>query len=815
MNEQPLYRNISLSVRPPRLAVLVNKDDSQWGAHIEGIIQAFTQTWGGEGFIIIPTDGKSIDEPFWKLLRAYNPDKIGRYLPTLLDLEDAEPEQYQKIKNHYKDIWKLSEQDFEKTWDAQVDQNTIGTLEISKELSEQLIDRLSPFYHDKHVVSENIRRGQPVGFPFTRILDIVEYANDKPEKVAIPKAVQNRELRLLASSYTGSVTPSYVEELHGKGVPSETYPTDLGDYDYAAMLGKNEEDISFQRAVSIAAGGGGNEYAKPDLLKHLPYKLSMLELARYYRLDDHQEYNEGITVVVGSEIADYCLYYSMSRMHEGVYWLPDSFLKTTHSKHTKNKSRSDDEIEPYDEIEAFTASLVTDYFSKIGYGHDSKNVRITSCSLTKRQLMLRRKWIATVCWVGGTTEFLSHIGVESHQELTFKCVGRVLEKNNYANQQDIIFQDGKSVAKVNTPKPKNFTQINPADHRWITSLGIEGHQPPALPFLGKDIIELRGMSYETRVAVDGLAYLCPNIGYFGGDIDTNVVRPKLNMLTSTQMFERYFEYSGYGVELSDKGSYMKDTIERFGSLEAVANFFQSGANRNIFDQYLYDKEHAETNVVHLDTERRTYLSFEAFTQKLGSRTEAVEMIDDLIAKDVLRRGLIFQCHRCRRAAWYDVSIVSKEFKCSRCDLVQIFTHKNWKSPDEPRWYYHLVETVYLFYKSRSHATALALDWLRKQSKQSFHYICESDIKDFPKRGEKKEIDILAISDGQIIIGEVKDCVPQADDLSKYQLLLDNLKIKPDKFVLATTEKTISSSVKEKLSKMDNASVILEQDLFST
>src|SRR2546429_5447557 len=107
MEQQASYRNVSLSVRTPRFAVLIDKEHPQWHAHIEGIIQAFTQTWGGEYFIIIPTDGKTIDEKFWEILEAYSPDKLGRYVTSLLDLEDAEPAQYQKLKEDHKKAWEL------------------------------------------------------------------------------------------------------------------------------------------------------------------------------------------------------------------------------------------------------------------------------------------------------------------------------------------------------------------------------------------------------------------------------------------------------------------------------------------------------------------------------------------------------------------------------------------------------------------------------------------------------------------------------------------------------------------------------------
>jgi hypothetical protein len=812
MEQQASYRNVSLSVRTPRFAILIDKGSPQWHAHIEGIIQAFTQIWGGEYFVIIPTDGKTIDEKFWEILEAYSPDKIGRYLPNLPDLEEADPAQYQKIKEAHKYAWALeSDNAFEETWNSQVSYSDISSVEISEELSEELKNRLAPFHFEDRIISQYVRRAEPLGFPFTHVLDIIDYANDKPEKITIPKHLTNRELRLIASSRAGAVTQKFIDEIKKKGIKVSSYPPGLTDEDYVLSLERGEEDTRTQRAISVALGTSSEKYPETDFQRHLPLKISMLELARYYRLDTHRDYEENIIVVIGDEVADYCLYYCLSRMHDGVYWLPDNFLGNANNKVNNNKNHADEDIEKFTGTEEFAASLVTIYFQKVSYGHTQKRISITSASLNDEQLQLRKIWMGNICWLS-KDEFLALIVVTPLPELSVNCVARVIETNNYANQQDMIFQGGKSVGRLNTPKPKNFSYVNPANHRWITSIEIDGYRPPVLPYLSKDIIELLPTTYDTRVAVDGLAYLCPNIAYFGGDIDTNTVRPTLRLVDETEIFAKYFGYSGYDIEFSDKGSYLKDTIERFGSLQAVTSFFRVKQNRDIFDQYLYKKAQANSEVIYLDTEKRTYLSFNAFSKMLDEPARATALIDELIAKDILRRGLIFQCSRCRLAAWYDMGEVSREFKCKRCDLVQLFSQKNWKSPEEPRWYYSLVETVYLCYESSSYLTALSLDKLRQQSKQAFHYICESDVKNFPQQGKKKEIDILAILDGKLILGECKDCRPKAADLSKYQLLQSRLKLKPDKFILSTTETTVSDDVRVKLDSLRNADVLLRSDL---
>lgn len=491
--------------------------------------------------------------------------------------------------------------------------------------------------------------------------------------------------------------------------------------------------------------------------------------------------------------------------------MPDKFLKSANKKMSKDENHGRGEVEELADIEGFTVSMVAAYFRKIGYGHTQKRISIVSASLDDAQLRLRKAWMGNLCLLS-KDEFLAHVIVTPLPNLSVYCVGRIMEINNYTNQQELVFQNGRSVGKLNTPKPKNFRYVDPTKHTWITSIEIHNYRPPLLPFLDKEIMESLPLTYRSRVAVDGLAYFCPNTVYLGGDIDVNTVRPTLRLVDEIEIFTKYFSYSGYEIELSDKGSYLKNTIERFGSLQAVADFFRVKHNRDIFNQYLYKKAQADEEVIYLDIEKRAYLSFNAFSRILDSPSKAAILVDELIAKDILRRGFIFQCSRCRLAVWYDLAEISREFRCKRCDLVQLFLHRNWRSPEEPRWYYRLAETVYLCYESHSYLTALTLDKLRQQSKEAFLYICETDVKNFPKQGAKNEIDILAISDGRLVLGECKARAPKAADLNKYQQLQSDLKLKPDKVILSTTETTISDGVRRKLDEMRNADVLLRSDL---
>jgi len=804
-------RNVTTAVRTPRFAVLVDNHEKNWKAYISGIVQTFSQVWGGEHFIIVPTDGKVIDDNFWRILEAYSPDYIGRYIPCVLDLKQADNIRYEQIKAKHKEGWGLTGEEFEKQWSEQAGMAHLGGLDVDKALSEELKNRLSPFYFDDHVVKENVFHNSHLAYPFTQIEHIIESAKDRPTEIFAPLEVNDEAYMLLTLSRAGALSESYARTLESKGFTVATLPTDPEVFrlrDYIAALESNDYDPSWQRAMHEDS----DKLPSEDFLRKLPFSLSMLHLGKYYRHATHRDWEENIVVVVGDTMNDYCLYYCLSRLHDGVFWLPDTHLNAAHKKVIANREREDSEVQPFSEVEGITSELVNTYYKIIKYGHGKKNINLTSATLTSRQLTYRKQWMSEVCFSGN--EILQHCNIVPFVTMPISCVMQVIEMNNHANQQDIVFQNRQSIGRINTPKPKNFNPVNPSEHRWITTVNIDDFRPPALSFLGNKILTGMNSVQETRVAKDELAYFCPNVAYFGGDIDSITARPTISMPLDEDMLSAYFADSGYATELSDKGSYLKDTIDRFGSLEQTATFFRTESKRNIFDQYLVTKpEQGDDEIVRLSVESRTYLSFEAFRRKLKDESEAISLIDELLAKDIISRGLIFQCSRCRLAAWYDIGSVGNTFTCTRCGLNQTYNHSNWKYPAEPKWYYRLAETAYLFYESSSHLTALALDKLRLEAPNEFHYVSETNILNPQSSKPKQEIDILAISRGNIILGECKDCPVKPADVRKYLTIFSQLNIQPAQFILATTEQTIASNVQAELNKFKNHRILTRIDLY--
>jgi hypothetical protein len=373
-----------------------------------------------------------------------------------------------------------------------------------------------------------------------------------------------------------------------------------------------------------------------------------------------------------------------------------------------------------------------------------------------------------------------------------ECVFRVFEEDNYSSSEPIVFLGKDAVTPFPTPRPRSFKEVKPYGHFWLTSLQIEGYVPPVLPDLGYKIASIHGSASETRVAVDGIAYHCPNSSYFGSGINAQLVRPKIHLPNVLDLLNEYFAGIGVSVRPSDKGNYFLDTLTRFGGLNETGQFIKDRRTRQILEKFMLKKTSKNGSVIYLTNDQRAYLNFGAINAGIGDKLASAKLIDKLVGGHVLERGCIFRCGRCRLSSWYSLDVLTSEFSCNRCSFRQQFTLEHWKQPAEPYWYYKLAETVYQFYFHNSHLTTQVLYKLQGESLSSFEYVPEIELVDFPEPGKKRELDIACIADGRIIIGEGKTEALRQRDVEKFEVLQKRLGKRPDEVVFATSLRTVSA-----------------------
>lgn len=803
MSEESSYQNITATVRPPRCAIFINKTTKYWKTAVDEVIAKASEVWGGRHFLIVPTDGITIAAKFWELLEVYSPDHLAVFNLTFSDLEHADPDEFRKVKDGHRSGWEANNHPsdhFEGWFAGSAAQSIVDELDISDDLDKELTYRLSPFHYSA-AIDTRLTGESSFGYPFTKMAKIISASTRHIDMVRLPPSIEDPTMRILVHSETGVV--------------GEDHYADAGFI--ARPLPDSYEIIDILKNVSGSRATPSNEGEEPRLdgsfLPNSPFGLSMLHLGQYYRADRHLDYKEPVVVVLGDTVDDFCLYYSLSRLHENIKWLPLDWLRSCNRALNERRTSREkgEETRAFTEQENAGRALVNLFYELIDYGHHDKRLQLCSMSLNQRQLIAHRTQVARCSY--SVAEVASHVDCILVESVSTSCILRVFEENNYMNQRSMVFVDGKSVSQFETPVVKNFNEIRLPDHYWLTSLQIEGYQPPSLPTLGPKIVNLHNSTTESRVAGDGIVYQCPNSMIFSNDLDAVLVRPKIEMPGVLDFFNSYFADAGITARYSDKGKYFNDTIRRFSGLASLGAFIKDKATRSVLEKFMQTKKNAENGVFYVRTDQRAYLDLDAFTDSVGRPQYAADLVDDLLTKEIIYRGYILKCERCSLSSWYSLDTLSSFFICNRCDFQQQFTQKHWKNGMvEPRWCYKLAETVYQFYEKNSHLTAQVLYRLRSQSKTAFHYAPEIDLINFSGPGSDREMDVACIMDGQIIFGECKTETLKLRDVVKFEEFADMPIKNPARIIFATTQ-NVSEEFKKRMTNVPNAELMVRSDLY--
>lgn len=784
ITDQITYRNISLLVRPTKAAILISKNDKYWKHIILQIFKWCSSIWGGAYFVIIPTDGNNIEPQFWSILQEYSPDHVYSYDPTLADLEFADPKEYISIVGRYREDFftsfpELDEIHFLDWMDRDFKNNERFAFEISPELQQEIKQRLTPYYNRGIVVEPAVRAYGSVPFPLTNISEILQ---SSPDNVWVARELADIDCSLLFFSNWGLYTPEFVDVLSRRGlsinyIPGNAKPADLLRYSLTKsikltginLMGHLQENLNSEDK---------SWYPDVDITQLSPYELSLLKCSKY---KTHEPYygEEPITFIVGDSVEDFCLYYSLSRIQSQVYWIPKAETSA------KDGVGSND-----DDLLILMRAVASTISEQLGSGGSNNTIRLSSLSIPKEELEASIGNFQRLVFLE-TNRFI----YEPAPWLLKKATLLLFEQNNYTNQYTEVFRNNKSVGVVPTPRPKNFGQVIPYDHRWVTEFYIDGFRPPQLHFLGKEIVDLHGSTSETRVSKNGICYTCPNRGYFGGDIDVTLVRPHIRILEPFDIFRMYFGEAGHEIRVSDKGGFTQSSIDKFGSLDEIGDFLRDGTGQTIFSLFRRtssSNNDSEGEVVFVN--QRAYVDFNALQKIIGSEENTIRLIDNFTRKGIFHRGTILYCIYCRNADWYRIHEVDRTFVCHRCRHEQTLEQRNWKQGKEPTWFYGLDEVIFQGVKNEMTLPLLVLKYLKNQSKNSFLYVPEVE---FQKNGISEtegEIDICCIQDGKIILGECRKTKIDKKLITKVESFSRTLLKKPDMLVFATMDREIDANI---------------------
>jgi hypothetical protein len=147
-------------------------------------------------------------------------------------------------------------------------------------------------------------------------------------------------------------------------------------------------------------------------------------------------------------------------------------------------------------------------------------------------------------------------------------------------------------------------------------------------------------------------------------------------------------------------------------------------------------------------------------------------LEDLVSLNVLQMGMYVRCPRCRMQLWVRADALRPSDSCAGCGSAVLLL-------PETKWHYRLNLLVRHCVNSRALAVWQALAGLAHWP-NDFFYAPSSELEFLVPigGGHFREIDVLAVTNGKLLLGEVKDGDVERSDFEKFVLIAEA--IRPDR-----------------------------------
>jgi ssDNA-binding Zn-finger/Zn-ribbon topoisomerase 1 len=148
-----------------------------------------------------------------------------------------------------------------------------------------------------------------------------------------------------------------------------------------------------------------------------------------------------------------------------------------------------------------------------------------------------------------------------------------------------------------------------------------------------------------------------------------------------------------------------------------------------------------------------YLAGDTLVHMIGvtavTREEFEEGLQDLVELSVMRMGTSVTCPRCRMTHWIEAERLKQADKCPGCGSAMPLVA-------ETPWSYTLNPLVHHCVNHRVFAVWQALSYLSPRFGSFFHTPSSELYFAQPINGDpKREVDVICVTDGELLLGEVK------------------------------------------------------------
>jgi hypothetical protein len=604
-------------------------------------------------------------------------------------------------------------------------------------------------------------------FPHTAGLRVVELSNDGRSPESLLPVVDR-------TSGAEPLVEMAVAAIVGLMTPKEA--ADAADARY--RLNVSTRTIDIRSAQNVPA----DTFSQLTYAGELPpVEISFAQLSNY-----HMSLTRPLIVVVGKETGDWQLFWNYravtGRPLIGVYWLIDDprlrdacqmalfDALSVHAGTTTEVIVTSSSLPESNALQQVSTALQ----GLPGFG----NLTIRFCApdtLPTESLGWSRTWE----WDNGPTE---NIDVQS-------------------------FMDGAAAGLLPMPYPRSIDVPRDQSLQWMADVQIERLRPPLSPAVTPLLMQSGDRAFW-RASTDGVAYFANRIMILGGyGRKMMVVKPKLLLPGDDVMLGQTFEAHGHQAELSDKGQVEREWIRVAGGLSAAADDLIDRDVRNLLLRFVdQSPNEAGRHTEGVLVDRVRYLDLVGCASAIANSIDGLvreaaqaagldpernefmhvkELLDSLVSRRLITRGFVVKCSWCRRADWHSIESVSERTRCRRCS-------RETSVQAEATPYFKLDGVLWQGLVSKSHATVLTLNSLRRRALAGFHFTTASDV--HLAAGSKVELDFCVSIDGSVGVGEAK-CASGLSSSDRGQLrnTVSALQTLPIRFFVLSTDQSAWSA----------------------
>ena len=617
-----------------------------------------------------------------------------------------------------------------------------GRLELSDELLGEIKSRTAPVLFPEDVQLGYFGADTTPDFPIMDVCDLrpLPHHVQVMDTTSLPPA-----LRVLVAMKCGGLAPRQKDQLERANVIVEQVQVGLEDLEELLMLswrGKHDPPNVILDHTGLRTRRLADDETSERCSYAAPSGLSLVGCEVLSRIHSRQ-YQTPLTVVVGSTADDFAYAFALDRCGVPAWWVPDpaSLLD-----------------------ESITRRVLTTLAWAVRLDRRSAELRAAGRGVEVCSLSMPSDGVADVCErIRAMDGGLRGISMQHTDRATLppRRVTLITVRGHVNEPLDEPFQHDAMLRAVPAALPTSIDSTTPWKFSWW--IDVEDHQcriPNRSTLQDLLLAEPDASPHLIRSGRDGISYHSLRAGIIiaGEPQQQLLVRPRLRFPDAATVFRHLFERAGYEIEESAAGRYRRLATELWGGFDEIHNDWAHDSTRALLKLWISTESSGATPGI-LDGARR-YLSFNdaASTSEIDA-DELRSLLDGYLTRGILSRGLVLKCSHCLNTTWYRLDDLSQSFACSRCQQRAAITEASWSADHgqgdpapEPTFYYALAEVAYQALRHDADVPIRAIGALRSKPAEAVQQATDSIVS---RAGRPFELDLLALVDGRIVIGEAK------------------------------------------------------------